>query len=163
MDAIKTRDSEAVQQVAAVWATATARRDEVKASDVAVAEAIPMIAEVLDRSQRAFLLVRSIDEDRIVSFAAIEPLDGDDDAVRGEIRYLGVAPDRWGEGWARRLLVDVPDACREAGFADVVLWVYADNIRAIWVYEAMGWSSTGKIRNHVRTGRVESEFRLNLA
>lgn len=162
MDALKTRDDAAAQAAAAVWATATARRDDVEATDVAVAEARPLMAAVLERSERSFLLVQYDADESIVAFAAIEPLDGAEDARRGEVRYLGVAPDHWGGGWARRLLVDVPDACREAGFDDVVLWVYADNIRAIWVYEAMGWSATGETRVHPRTGRTESEYRLKL-
>lgn len=164
MEVVKTRDLDLVEQVAAVWTTATAKRDDIKATDVALAESVPLMRSVLDASDRSFLLVGMWSEDEkhnVVSFGAVEPEGGDHES-RGELRYLGVAPDSWGEGWARRLLVELPDAAREENFSEVVLWVYADNIRAIWVYEAMGWDETGETRPHVRTGRIEAQFRLRL-
>lgn len=176
MEVIKTRESDLVEQVARLWTTATAHRDEVEPTDVDVAESVPLMRSVLKSSERSFLLVgkwtgegnaeESADEDareedRIVSFGAVEPEQGEHE-TRGELRYLGVAPQSWGEGWARRLLVALPDAAREEKFDEVVLWVYADNIRAIWVYEAMGWGETGETRPHVKTGRTEAQYRLKL-
>lgn len=164
MEVVKTRDLGLVEQVAKVWTTATAKRDDIKATDVAIAESIPLMRSVLDASDRSFLLIgmwSDVDQQQVVSFGAVEPEDGTHE-TRGELRYLGVAPDSWGEGWARRLLVELPDAARAENFTEVVLWVYADNIRAIWVYEAMGWHETGATRPHVRTGRTEAQYRLKL-
>ncbi|MGJ3507847.1 GNAT family N-acetyltransferase [Enemella sp. A6] len=172
MEVIKTRESDLVEQVAELWATATAHRDEVDPTDVNVSESVPLMRSVLKSSERSFLLVGKWSGevegesegtvDRIVSFGAVEPEQGGDDENRGELRYLGVAPQSWGEGWARRLLVALPDAAREENFSEVVLWVYADNIRAIWVYEAMGWGETGLTRPHPKTGRTEAQYRLKL-
>lgn len=171
MEVIKTRESDLVEQIARLWTTATAHRDEVKPTDVDVAESVPLMRSVLQSSERSFLLVgkwTGEDEDaddhpegQVVSFGAVEPEDGSHE-TRGELRYMGVAPASWGEGWARRLLVALPDAAREEKFTEVVLWVYADNIRAIWVYEAMGWGETGETRPHAKTGRTEAQYRLKL-
>ena len=175
MEVIKTRETDLVEQVARLWTAATAHRDEVEPTDVDVADSVPLMRSVLKSSERSFLLVgkwNPTDElgaepeseqesERIVSFGAVEPEQGEHE-TRGELRYLGVAPQSWGEGWARRLLVALPDAAREEKFDEVVLWVYADNIRAIWVYEAMGWAETGETRPHVKTGRTEAQYRLKL-
>ena len=40
--------------------------------------------------------------------------------------------------------------------------VAPDNIRAIFVYEAMGWSGTTETRRHPVTNRVEQKFVLKL-
>lgn len=163
MGAMKTRDPKLVTQAATIWAEATAHRDEVEASDVAIDASIPLIEDVLSASEHSFLLAIADDDEGIVSFAAVEPDREGTSPDRGELRFLGVAPEHWGEGWARRLLIALPDACREEGFHDVVLWVYADNTRAIWVYEAMGWNSTGRTRRHPVTGRIEAEYRMKLS
>ena len=162
MGATKTRDPKLIKQAAAIWAEATAHRDEVEASDVAIEESIPLIEDVLQASEHSFLLAIADDDDDIVSFAAVEPEREGSAPDRGELRFLGVAPEHWGEGWARRLLIALPDACREEGFQDLILWVYADNTRAIWVYEAMGWNATGRTRKHEVTGRIEAEYRVKL-
>ena len=162
MGAMKTRDPKLVTQAATIWAEATAHRDEVEASDVAIDESIPLIEDVLSASEHSFLLAIADDDEGIVSFAAVEPDREGASPDRGELRFLGVAPEHWGEGWARRLLIALPEACREEGFHDVVLWVYADNTRAIWVYEAMGWNATGRTRRHPATSRIEAEYRMKL-
>ncbi|QGF23724.1 GNAT family N-acetyltransferase [Raineyella fluvialis] len=162
MGATKTRDPKLIKQAATIWAEATAHRDLVDASDVKINDSIPLIEEVLSSSDHSFLLAIADDDGGIVSFAAVEPEREATHQGRGELRFLGVAPEHWGEGWARRLLVALPDACREEGFNDLILWVYADNTRAIWVYEAMGWNATGRTRKHEVTGRLEAEYRIKL-
>ncbi|WP_460766973.1 GNAT family N-acetyltransferase [Mariniluteicoccus flavus] len=158
---MKTRDTAAVEESARIWAEATAKRDESEASDVAVSEAAPLIHDLLEASDRSFLLTLS-EDDGMLSFAAVEPQRDADDPKKAELRYLGVAPGHWGEGWARRLLVALPDAMREEGFDEAVLWVYADNTRAIFVYESMAWSATPEQRRHERTNRVEQQYRIKL-
>ncbi|OYN94286.1 hypothetical protein CGZ96_18150 [Enemella evansiae] len=160
VETVKTRDTAAAEEAARIWAKATAKRDENQASDANSDEAVGLIEETLNHSERSFLLYLTTEEG-MMAFAAIEPSRDADETV-GEIRYLGVAPGHWGEGWARRLLVAVPGALRENEFGSGELWVYADNIRAIFVYEAMGWIGTTETRRHPVTNRVEQKFVLKL-
>ena len=160
METVKTRDAAAAEEAARIWANATAKRDESQASDANSEEAIGLNQETLNHSERSFLLALNTEEG-MMAFAAVEPSRDADETV-GEIRYLGVAPGHWGEGWARRLLVAVPSALRESDFGSGELWVYADNIRAIFVYEAMGWIGTDQTRRHPVTNRVEQKFVLRL-
>ncbi|GAB3624039.1 hypothetical protein GCM10027418_21230 [Mariniluteicoccus endophyticus] len=165
MEIVKTRDSAAAEQSARIWAHAIAKRDEEmagsEASDVSIDQAAPLIHEVLEASDRAFLLTLT-DDSEMMAFAAAEPQRDSDDPKKAELRYLGVAPGHWGEGWARRLLVALPDALREDDFDEAVLWVYADNTRAIFVYEALAWQATDETRPHPVTGRIERKYRRSL-
>ena len=160
MEIYETREAEAIESAARIWAHATAKRDEVDPTDTSYEEAVPLIRDVLARGENSYLLcVRDESEMRV--FAALQPV-GDHDSTSAELRYLGVAPGHWGAGWARRLLVALPDSLRARGYEEVELWVYADNIRAIFVYEAMGWQSTRDTRPHPKTGRTEQRYRLKL-
>lgn len=160
MDIIETREADAIDTAARIWASATAKRDEVDAAEDAYRDAVPLITESVNRGRHAFLLTL-IEEGEMLVFAAIEPV-GDKDSKRAELRYLGVAPGHWGAGWARRLLVALPDTLRKHGYDEAELWVYADNIRAIFVYEAMGWQATRDTRPHKVTGRTEQRYTLSL-
>lgn len=157
MEIIKTRDPDAADRAAQIWAQATAKRDEETIDSAGYEQAIPLIHEALDGSERSFLLTLN-QNDTMLVFAAIGPARESDDPEVGEIRYMGVAPGHWGEGWAHRILVAVPEAMREAGFTSGELWVYGDNIRAIFIYEAMGWQGTDETRRHPVTNRVEQKF-----
>lgn len=157
MEITKTRDASAADRAAHIWAHATAKRDETAPGTVEYEAAIPLIQEVLDHSERSFLLTLTEDDEMLV-FIAVEPSRVETDETIGEMRYMGVAPGHWGEGWARRILVALPEAMRDSGFDQGELWVYADNIRAIFVYEAMGWQGTNQTRRHAVTGRVEQKF-----
>lgn len=161
MEIVKTRDASAADRAAHIWAHATAKRDENVASSDDYEAAIPLIQEALDVSERSFLLTLEQDGE-MLSFVAIQPAREAQDDTVGELRYMGVAPGHWGEGWARRILVAVPGAMRDSGFDTGELWVYADNIRAIFVYEAMGWRGTNQTRRHPVTNRVEQKFVLKL-
>jgi len=52
------------------------------------------------------------------------------------LRHLGVRPEQWGRGLARRAVE------RAAGVRR--LWVLRDNARARGFYEHLGWASTGR-------------------
>ena len=162
VEIVKTRDGSAADRAAQIWAAATAKRDENPAGSVDYTASLPLIKETLEYSERSFLLTL-VTGDEMLVFVAIQPARDADDETVGEMRYMGVAPGHWGEGWARRILVAVPGAMRESGFSTGELWVYADNIRAIFVYEAMGWIGTNQTRRHPVTDRVEQKYVLNLA
>lgn len=163
MEIVKSRSEGAARKAARIWTQATAKRDAEQVSEADIDKAEDLISGVLASSERSFLATLSNpdDEDELYAFAAFEPESGSHE-TRAELRYLGTSSEHWGEGWARRLLIALPDPLRESGFSDAVLWVYADNIRAIFVYEAMGWAATGDKRTHRDTGRVESQYRLTL-
>lgn len=160
VETVKTRDTAAAEEAARIWAHATAKRDENSSDDVDSGEAVELVKQTLASSERSFLLYLKSEEE-MMAFAAVEPSREAEESV-GEIRYLGVAPGHWGEGWARRLLVAVPSALRDSEFNSGELWVYADNIRAIFVYEAMGWIGSEQTRRHPVTNRVEQKFVLRL-
>ena len=52
------------------------------------------------------------------------------------LRHLGVRPDLWGRGLARRALERAGGVRR--------LWVLRDNLRARGFYEHLGWAPTGR-------------------
>lgn len=163
MHIVKTREEGAARKAAVIWAQATAKRDAEDVSNDDIEEAVRRIGDVLASSSRSFIATLSNPEDdaEMYAFAAFEP-EGGTHETRAELRYLGTSSEHWGEGWARRLLIALPDPLREAGFTEAVLWVFADNIRAIFVYEAMGWGATGEKRTHNGNGRVEAQYRLRL-
>jgi ribosomal protein S18 acetylase RimI-like enzyme len=92
-----------------------------------------------------------------VGFAVAEPLPT---AHRAELRYLGVRPQAWGAGVARRLLAAVPDQLQNRGFIEADLWVYPQNQRAIDLYRRMGWQPSPDVRPNSRTGRDMQRFTL---
>ena len=54
----------------------------------------------------------------------------------GRLRHLGVRPERWGSGLARRAVGRANGVRR--------LWVLRDNERARGFYEHLGWTPTGR-------------------
>lgn len=59
----------------------------------------------------------------------------------GEIMAIYVSPHRWDQGVGYRLAVSALDQLEKAGMAEVVLWVLAENDRAIRFYERVGFIS----------------------
>ncbi len=142
-------------EAAVIWAEATAARD----GDPEVApleQALPVIQRVIGSSPRSLLVVAIDEDERVVGFAAIEPLATD--AATAEIRYLGVRPGNWGAGVGRRLAGALPRLA--TGFTHGELEVYVDNPRAVALYESLGWSPHGDARPHPRSGRLEQRYRL---
>jgi len=147
-----------VDDAAMVWAQATAVRDG--NADVAPLDlSRPVIQAVLDSSPRSALLVGLDAQEHVVGFAAVAPTGGD--GTVAEIYYLGVRPDRWGQGVGRQLLQALPARLTAAGFAHAQLAVYADNARAVALYEALGWRPNGAPAPHARTGRLEQQYLLD--
>jgi ribosomal protein S18 acetylase RimI-like enzyme len=161
VDVIEARaGSPQVDEVAQIWAEATAARDgDEDVADLEVSR--PLIAGVLDRSPRALLLIARTGEGTAAGFAAVEPL-GSADESAAEIRYLGVRPRMWGHGVGEALLRALPERLREAGFGRAVLSVYADNSRATALYERLGWQLSGAATPHRLTGKPERHYELRL-
>lgn len=66
--------------------------------------------------------------------------------VRGEISALSAAPDAWGTGAGRALVVEAERALRTAGYRAAYLWVLDGNARAIHFYERQGWTDDGAVK-----------------
>ena len=107
------------------------------------------------------LLVGVDPEGRAIAFAAIEG-DTCEDPAHALVRYLGVAPERWGEGVARSLLRELPAQLAAAGFSSAHLTVYEDNARAIRAYERAGWRLAQERIVHPRTAKIMQRYDIDL-
>lgn len=134
----------------AVWAAATSARDGGSATAEQGAQAL---APVVERSDA--LLVVAIRED-VVGFALAAP----DSPGVAELHYLALDPSEWGRGTGGLLVDAVCGELVDEGFEQLLLWVYADNLRALALYERTGWRrEPGSERVKPSTGRVEVRFR----
>jgi ribosomal protein S18 acetylase RimI-like enzyme len=156
-DVAVARDKDSVSQweAARIWAGSTAQRDG-KPEPAPVESALPIIERGL-RAPGSRLHLASVGA-KAAGFAVVVPRD---DGL--EILYLGVDPTAWGAGVAGRLLSDVTDYAVETGRAEVDLWVYDDNTRAVNVYRRHGWLDTDEVRVHATSGRTERRFVKNVA
>jgi len=148
-----------IDKAAAIWARATAARDG--DDDVAsLAEARPVISRVLESSPHALLAIAVNEDGTAVAFGAIAPVPGA--MATAELHYFGVDPDHWGRGAAGELLTGIAAMLRERGFDTAVLAVYADNDRAVRLYERLGWRRQGDPVPHAHSGRPEQRYQLAL-
>jgi ribosomal protein S18 acetylase RimI-like enzyme len=81
---------------------------------------------------------------------------------RAEVSYLGVRPSMWGRGVAQLLLRQVRSRLSSAGYTHAELAVYAANLRAVRLYEQLGWQPVGAPTPHRRTGKPEQRYELVL-
>ena len=98
------------------------------------------------------LLAVAEDEPRgVVGFVSASP--DDDSAERFNLGRLYVHPDRWGEGFGRRLLAHAESAIAERGGERVSLGVMAENDRAVGFYESAGYERVDGFYD----GRLDAE------
>lgn len=150
---------------AQVWAEATAARD----GDPFVAPlelSRPVLARVLYRPGAVFVVALD-DDEQVVALAVAEPLVADGEPgsapATAEVKYVGVHPKQWGSGLGRSVMRLLCARLARAGFLDARLLVYADNARAVALYERLGWQPDGPATAHPRTGKPEQRYRLRLA
>jgi ribosomal protein S18 acetylase RimI-like enzyme len=144
------REGGAVREAAAIWAHATAHRDQVPEPST-VEETAPGILRRLRIDGAKLLLARR--NDQTVGFTLFAPR-----TQTLEIFYLAVAPDAWGDGVGSRLLVSAEDHAREIGREMLELWVITENERAIRVYERSGFVSTQEVKRNTPSDRLERRF-----
>lgn len=152
-----TRAADQVDAAALIWAETTAARDG-EATVPTLDEARPVIQAVIDSSPRSFLLTATDSDDTALGFAAVEPTQ---QPAAAELRYLGVHPRSWGNGVAQLLLKELAQRANDLEFQTVQLSVYADNVRAVALYERLGWKPDGEPTPHPRSGRLEQRYILN--
>ena len=154
------RSRKHLADAARIWAEATAARD----GDAEVAPAGPArarIQQALDASPSSLLLIAVDEGGAVVGFATAAPRSPGDETT-AELRYIGVLPDAWGRGAGTSLLLSAAALLREASFARAVLEVYADNARAVRLYEKLGWRRIGAAPPPGVTGRWLEDYGLDL-
>jgi ribosomal protein S18 acetylase RimI-like enzyme len=92
------------------------------------------------RHPGAQTLVAELDGE-VIGFVAFGP--DRTEAERGELYAIYVHPDHWGAGAGRRLIEAAKVRLTADGFADMRLWVLADNARARHFYERAGLEFDG--------------------
>jgi ribosomal protein S18 acetylase RimI-like enzyme len=160
MQVIVDRAHQHLADAARIWVEATAARD----GDTEVAPlglSRERIQQALDASPQSLLLITVDERGSVVGFATTAPRSPGDETT-AELRYIGVRPDAWGRGAGSSLLLSAAALLREAGFARAVLEVYADNLRAVRLYEKLGWHRIGEAHPHPGSGRWLEQYSLDL-
>jgi len=81
------------------------------------------------------------------------------DAHRGELWVLYVAPSHWGRGYGYALLRDAEHALATTGRRDLALWVLEGNDRARRFYEREGWHHDDGMKPFGDSGLYEVRYR----
>jgi GNAT superfamily N-acetyltransferase len=81
------------------------------------------------------------------------------DANRGELWALYVAPSHWGRGYGHGLLRDAEEALAATGRRDLALWVLEGNDRARRFYERAGWRDDDGMKPFGDSGLYEVRYR----
>jgi len=154
------RGSGDIDVAAQIWAEATAARDgDEEVADLSVSR--PVIEAVLARSPESFVLIARADDragSASAGFVAVRP----SGEGRAEISYLGVRRGSWGRGVGELQLRHSAARLAAAGYRTVALSAYADNARAVTLYERLGWRPLGEPSPHPRTGKPEQCYVLEL-
>ena len=82
-----------------------------------------------------------------------------DDARRGEVWALYVAPSHWGRGYGTALLRNAEDALAAGGRRGLALWVLEGNDRARLFYERAGWRGDNGMKPFGDSGLSEVRYR----
>jgi GNAT superfamily N-acetyltransferase len=85
--------------------------------------------------------------------------DRPNDADRGELWVLYVAPSHWGRGYGYALLRDAEAVLAAAGRRDLALWVLEGNDRARRFYERAGWRADDRMKPFGDSGVYEVRYR----
>jgi ribosomal protein S18 acetylase RimI-like enzyme len=82
-----------------------------------------------------------------------------DDAHRGEVWALYVAPSHWGRGYGSALLRNAEDALAASGRRDLTLWVLEGNDQARRFYQRAGWRDDDCMKPFGDSGLSEVRYR----
>jgi ribosomal protein S18 acetylase RimI-like enzyme len=160
MQVIVDRAHQHLEDAARIWAEATAARGgDAEAAPLELSR--DLIQQALDASPRSLLLISIDERNTVVGFATAAPRSPGDETT-AELWYIGVRPDAWGRGAGSSLLLAAAALLGEAGFTRVVLEVYADNLRAVRLYEKLGWHRIGEAPPHPGSERWLERYSLDL-
>lgn len=114
---------------------------------------------IADRDWPVFIID---EDDTSVAFCQMIPSpDPDDDPKRvGHITSLHVLPHLRGRGYGRTLLDLVRAELKRRGFAQLTLWVLAENHPARGFYERYGFTLDDRTRTYPKTQVPEVRYRI---
>ncbi len=81
-------------------------------------------------------------------------------SINAELICLHSLPDKRRQGFGTIMMEDTLDDIKNAGYSEVVLWCFEENMVARKFYEKIGFVFTGKTKNTF--GATEVEYKLNL-
>lgn len=79
---------------------------------------------------------------------------------KAELICIHSLPDNWHKGYGSQMLTKVLEDIKSAGYAETVLWVFRENMRARAFYEANGFELTGISKPAFDTGEVLYSIKL---
>lgn len=111
-----------------------------------------LINRWLESERSTMIAVFDADGKRVLGSTSVNPIG---DKARNRHRAgIGISlfKELWGQGLGAILMTEIVDAARKIGYSQVELGVYADNGRAIRLYEKQGFETTGRIPRAFRMG-----------
>lgn len=109
----------------------------------AAPDEVALVARDSDRAITGFSLARASSEEGV-----------------GEVYLLYVDAQRWGLGTGTALLVGTEDRLARLGFAEAILWTFAENTRAHAFYARAGWCLDGAVGGWDVGGQYVPEVRF---
>jgi ribosomal protein S18 acetylase RimI-like enzyme len=103
------------------------------------------------------------EENGVMAGFAIVDLDPADGAPVAYIQTLEVTPVRRGQGIGAELLHRIESSAREAGAQSILLHVDTENVSAIRLYEAHGYTRQGREENFYARHRAALVYRKTLS
>ena len=99
----------------------------------------------------------------IKAFAVFGPArDADLAETSAELVALNVCPQSWRQGIGKKLALSVIAETKNQHYKALFLWVVKDNLKAIRLYEQLGFCLEGKIKRDIRhTGEPLTEIRYS--
>jgi GNAT superfamily N-acetyltransferase len=108
---------------------------------------------------RAEIRVATDAAGRVVGVSTFGPdRDLRDDAHRGEVWALHVAPSHWARGYGSALLRNAEDTLAAGGRRDLALWVLEGNDRGRRFYERAGWHDDDGMKPFGDSGVYEMRY-----
>jgi ribosomal protein S18 acetylase RimI-like enzyme len=157
-------DAEAITEVH-IAATCEGYCDLLPAEELAriradARERVEMWRDLLTGGDSSTILIAEVDGEiaGFVEFRACE--DDESPETVGEVTALFVLPEEWGLGIGEALMREAMARLRDGGWVEVVLWVLDRNLRAVGLYERLGFRWDGAVRSLNMYGTPASRVRL---
>ena len=104
--------------------------------------------------------VVAVDEEQtIIGYAGVFAAGG----VEADILTVGVVPEHRGKGIAKALMALITDWAKTQGSTAMMLEVKTDNLEAIGLYEALGYSTLNVRKDYFGSGLDAQVMRLELS
>jgi ribosomal protein S18 acetylase RimI-like enzyme len=108
----------------------------------------------------AFTYIAEIDGDFVgYCYVAAPSREPDVGPETAELVAIYVDPGHWRRGAGEALMKAALERLSRLPYAEVVLWTFKENERAIAFYEKHGWSPDGAEKSHARTAMPAVRYR----